>query len=172
MSQVAGEETDSQPKDSITRKIPITDGEFFIFFAEDASRLPSDNAVQELRTAAWRFRDEARRDPQSFVEGAVLGGMIGNAAWAAAVRGYVALRAFWQRQDEAAGILDAADVIGLVKRTALKIWDKLPDKLDQATLDQRPDGSWRVSFRHGSAIVTVDVDGSGRLVHWLENEGK
>lgn len=172
MSQVAGDETNSQSRDSITKTVPITGGEFFVFFAGVPSQLPSDNAVKELKTAAWRFRDEAHRDPQSFAEGAALGGMIGNAAWAAAARGYVALRAHWQRQDEAAGPLDAAAVVKLVKRTCLEVWDKLPDRLDQATLDQKPDGSWRVSFSHGSAMVTVDVDGSGRLVHWLESDEK
>ncbi|WP_194918184.1 hypothetical protein [Catenulispora rubra] len=168
MGQVAGGGTNPRSEALIEITVPITDGEFFVFFADDASRLPSENAVQELKAAAWRYRAEAHRDPQSFAEVAVVSGMIGNAAWAASARGFVAIRAYWQRLSGHHQTVDAAAVFELVTRTCLSTLGKVPDHFNQAEILQGSDGSWQGEFTVGTTAITVQVDESGRLLHWTQ----
>ena len=153
----------------IDTTIPIVAGEFFVFFAEDAAQLPNENVARELKAAAFRYRDETRRDPQSFLDNAIATGVIGSAAWAATVRGFVAIRAYWQRLGTSHKPADAAAVLELVRRTCVSTLGKVPDRFDQVEIHQSADGNWRVKFAVDATTVTVRIDEYGRLLHWMQH---
>ena len=173
MSQPAeSDHRDPRSTALIDTTIPIITGEFFVFFAEDAAQLPNENVARELKAAAFRYRNETRRDPQSFLNNAVATGVIGSAAWAAAVRGFVAIRAYWQRIGTRHKPADAAAVLELVKRTCLSAPGKVPDRFDQVDIQQSADGNWRVIFTVDATTVTVHVDECGQVLHWIQHHNQ
>lgn len=152
-------------------EIPVVDGEFFILYAENPSDEPSQNVTRELVHAATRYRDETRRDWQSYVENSAVSGMIGSAAWASAANKYRALRTYWQKRGVGRRRVNAATVIDLVKQACATTLGRIPDRLEVTEAKQAADGSWRVDFRIDNANFTVRVDEYGDLLHWIRHEG-
>lgn len=168
---IENDQSRSHGPSALQTKIPVADGEFFILYAEDFSDLPSQNVNRELTHAATRYRNETRRDWQTFLETSAISGMIGSAAWASAANGYRALRTYWQKRGIGRPRANAATVIELVKQACDTTLGKTPGRLDVTEVKQVADGSWRVDFTVDAANFTVRVDEYGDLLHWIRHEG-
>jgi hypothetical protein len=96
--------------------------------------------------------------------------VIGSAGWAAAKEGYTAMRAYWERRAGSRTRVDAAAVLALVRQTCLATLGAIPDRFDAADLEHTDGGSWRIEFRVGSSVVTVQVDEYGQILHWKQHD--